>query len=179
MAKRTNNKSLQDKFGSRFSLSDLLLRAGLLALLWWILNDRDIASWTLGAPAVLLATIISVALLPRSRWRIKPFGFIRFVFYFLYKSLLSGVDVASRVLRPQIPLQPALIRYPIRLRHELGQVIMANVTSLLPGTLSAELKEDELIVHVLDERDEVMAELNRLERRIAAAYGVELGEATE
>jgi len=170
--------SLPELSAARFRWPDLLSRLVLLTLLWWLLNNGDTASWVLGVPAILLATLISAMVLPQTRWRIKPLAFLRFTLYFLVKSFLSSIDVASRVLRPQIPLQPALITYPIRLRGELPTVIMANATSLLPGTLSVELKEGELHVHVLDERDPVLAELGRLEEYIAAAYGLDLEERT-
>jgi multicomponent Na+:H+ antiporter subunit E len=48
------------------------------------------------------------------------------------------------------------------------------VLSLLPGTLSAERRGDSLSIHVLDRRMEVAALIDRLERRVADLYGVDL-----
>jgi multicomponent Na+:H+ antiporter subunit E len=172
------NPRLSEILAARDRWPSLLARLLLLTLLWWLLNNGDTASWVLGVPTILLATLVSAMVLPRTRWRIKPLPFLRFTAYFLVKSFLSSIDVASRVLRPQMPLKPALITYPIRLRGQLPPVIMANATSLLPGTLSVELKEGELHVHVLDERDPVLAELSRLEEYVAAVYGLDLGEET-
>ncbi len=162
---------------------DMLIRVGLLTFLWWLLNGDDWLSWWLGIPAVILATAVSLIVVPPISWRIAPLPLIRFAGYFFLKSFLSSVDVASRVFRPRIPLQPAMIIYDVRLSGDFPPVLMANVTSLLPGTLSAELelrpdrrghKRKYLKVHTLDERDPVVAELDRLENHIAAVYRIDL-----
>ncbi len=51
---------------------------------------------------------------------------------------------------------------------------MANTVSLLPGTLSVELGEEFLRVHVLDETGAINEELNLLENRLADIFGLEL-----
>lgn len=156
---------------------DITIRAGLFAALWWALNEGDNAAWTLGAPVVLLATLLSVAILPRLGWRFSPIGLLRFALYFLRESLLSSVDVASRVFRPQMPLQPGLLRYPLRLPADSSRVLLAGVTSLLPGTFCTDLEGDELVVHALDTTEPVYKSLRRIEERIAAVYRHELTEA--
>lgn len=183
---------------------DALLRVGLLILLWWLLNGDDWLSWWIGAPAIALATAVSLIVVPPVTWRVAPLSLFGFILYFLGKSLWSSVDVAIRVFFPRkrIPLQPAMLIYPLRLQGDFPIVLMANVISLLPGTLSVELKispEDEpkrLKVHTLDERGSlwflqskrsrdsqleqdaspVIADLRDLEARIAAIYGIDLGE---
>jgi multicomponent Na+:H+ antiporter subunit E len=50
---------------------------------------------------------------------------------------------------------------------------MANVVSLLPGTLSAELRGDCLKVHVLDANADVFEELQSLESKIKHVFGLE------
>ena len=45
---------------------------------------------------------------------------------------------------------------------------MADVVSLLPGTLSADLAEGSLTIHVLDRNMPVHAEFEALEERVAA-----------
>ncbi len=156
---------------------DIAIRAGLFAALWWALNEGDNAAWTLGVPVVLLATLLSVAILPRLGWRFSPLGLLRFTLYFLRESLLSSVDVASRVFRPQMPLQPGLLRYPLRLPADSSRVLLANVTSLLPGTFCTDLEGDELVVHALDTDLPVRESLHHIEELIAAMYRHNLTEA--
>jgi len=125
------------------------LRAVLFALLWWILTDGAMDSWLVGAPVVLFATVVSVARLPPCSWSLP--GIARFVPFFLWRSLYGGADVARRALHPRLPISPNLVEYRWRLPPGLARVFMANTVSLLPGTLSAELADEYLRVHVLDE----------------------------
>jgi multisubunit Na+/H+ antiporter MnhE subunit len=50
---------------------------------------------------------------------------------------------------------------------------MASVVSLLPGTLSAELSEDCMKVHVLDVNADALKELQSLEAKIGHLFGLE------
>lgn len=156
---------------------DVAIRAGLFAALWWALNEGDNAAWMLGVPVVLLATLLSVAILPRLGWRFNFFALLRFTFYFLRESLLSSVDVASRVFRLQMPLQPGLLRYSLRLPADSSRVLLANVTSLLPGTFCTDLDGDDLVIHALDTALPVHDSLRRIEVLIAAIYRHNLKEA--
>lgn len=145
-------------------------RVLLFSLLWWMLTDGDVQSWWIGVPAVSFAVIASVALLPPVPlvWQ----ELFRFAPFFLRRSLQGGVDVAWRAFHPGMPIAPALIDYPLRLPAGLPRVILANIVSLLPGTLSATLDGQILKVHVLDSRGDFMTELNALEQRVARMCGV-------
>ncbi len=154
------------------SLRSGALRAVLFAMIWWILTDGATDSWRVGAPMVLLATVVSIALLPPSSWSLV--GIIRFVPFFLWRSLCGGVDVARRTLHPQLPISPGLFYHPWRLPPGLPRLFMANTVSLLPGTLSAELDADYLQVHLLDEQKDFLSELKMIEQRVAAMFGISL-----
>ncbi|MGD8672552.1 MAG: Na+/H+ antiporter subunit E [Thiogranum sp.] len=66
---------------------------------------------------------------------------------------------------------PAVTDYPLRLPPGLPQVFLANIVSLLPGTLSATPDGQASKVHVLDGRGEFMTELRALEQRVARMCG--------
>lgn len=92
--------------------------------------------------------------------------------FFLVQSLRGGVDVARRALHPRLPLNPCLVRYPLCLEEVPAQVFMANVVSLLPGTLSADLEDSVLTVHALDCALPVTEQLQALESRVARLFGL-------
>ena len=149
-----------------------LLRLVLFALMWWVLTDGAMDSWPVSLPVVLIATLASVMLMPPLSWSLR--GMLLFIPYFLWRSLRAGVDVARRALHPQLPIAPGLFDYRFRLPPGLPRVFMANTVSLLPGTLSVELGENILRVHVLDETGAINEELNLLENRLADIFGLEL-----
>jgi len=154
------------------SLRKWLLRLVLFSLVWWILTDGAMDSWPVGLPVVLVATLVSVMLMPPLSWSLR--GMLLFIPYFLWHSLRAGVDVARRAMHPQLPITPGLFDYRFRLPPGLPRVFMANTVSLLPGTLSVELGEEFLRVHVLDETGAINEELNLLENRLADIFGLEL-----
>ena len=149
--------------------STITSRAALYSIMWWALTDGAAGSWWIGVPAVACAVIVSVALLQQAGivWR-EVVGFVPF---FLWHSLKGGVDVARRVFHPRMPIAPELIEYPLRLPPGLPQVTLINITSLLPGTLSAEIEGQVLKVHVLDSRGDFLLELKALERRVGRMWG--------
>lgn len=148
------------------------LRAMPFALMWWVLTAGAMDSWLVGAPVVLFATLVSVLLLPPFFWSLT--GIIRFVPFFLWRSLCGGADVAGRALHFRLPISPGMVNYRWRLPPGLPRVFMANTVSLLPGTLSAGLDEECLCVHVLDERKNFLSELEKIEQRVAAVFGASL-----
>ena len=157
---------------ANINLKSCLLRLVLFSLIWWVLTDGAMDSWPVGIPVVLLATLASVMLMPPLSWSLR--GILLFIPYFLWHSLRAGVDVARRALHPQLPIAPGLLDYRFRLPPGLPRVFMANTVSLLPGTLSVELCEEILRVHVLDETGAIKEELNMLENRLADIFGLEL-----
>ncbi len=160
---------------ANISLRTWLLRLVLFALMWWILTDGAMDSWPIGVPVVLLATLVSVMLMPPLSWSLR--GILRFIPYFLWYSIRGGVDVARRAMHPRMPISPGLVDYRFRLPPGLSRVFMANTVSLLPGTLSVELEEEILRIHVLDETGAIDEELNVLENRLADIFGLELAKA--
>jgi len=151
-----------------------VFRTVLFALLWWILTEGAMNSWLVGAPVVLFAVFVSGVLLPGASWSLP--GLVRFVPFFLWHSLRGGVDVARRALQPRLPISPGLLEHRWRLPPGLPRVFMANTVSLLPGTLSAELDEECLHIHVLDETSVFAADLKVLEQRVAGVFGLDLVE---
>jgi multicomponent Na+:H+ antiporter subunit E len=74
-----------------------------------------------------------------------------------------------------MPLHPGVVRHRLRLPPGASRVTLANVVSMLAGTLSADLEDDELVIHALDARNDLHAMVLDLEPRIAALFGLELG----
>jgi len=152
-------------------MRSLVFRTLVFAGMWWVLTEGVVASWVVGVPVVVLAVVVSGALQPPGRWSVS--GIIRFIPFFLWHSLRGGMDVAARALHPRLPITPALVDRPWCLPPGLPRVLMANTVSLLPGTLSAELNDRCLRVHVLDHKGPYAAELRLIETRVAALFGLQ------
>jgi len=153
--------------------STIISRGIQYSILWWILTDGNLTSWWIGAPAVLFAVIASGVLFPPAT-ELRWLEIMKFIPFFLLRSLLGGIDVARRTFPPNLPIAPNLIEYPLRLPPGLPQVVMVNIASLLPGTLIAELDQSVLKVHVLDSQKDFLTELALVEQRLARMFGTPL-----
>ncbi len=147
-------------------------RAVLFTLLWLLLSGGHSDSWVFGAPVVVAATALSLRLWPGPMLSLR--GILLFLPWFARQSVAGAVDVAIRALRPDMPLFPGVIRHDLRLPAGASRVALANVISMLPGTLSADLEDDRLVVHALDARQDLHAMVRDLEPRIAAVFNVTL-----
>jgi multicomponent Na+:H+ antiporter subunit E len=153
---------------SRRRLIALVQRFVVFTVLWWILVEGDLAKPVLSLAIILAAAGASLALLPPSnpRWRAR--ALVPLAGYFMLQSVLGGLDVARRALAPAMPIQPALVRFPLRLPAGFPTVLFAWLVSLTPGSASVHVEGTELTVHVLDERLPVERTLRALEARVAA-----------
>ncbi len=156
-----------------------LSRAIGFALIWLILVGPDTASWIIGGPFVIAATLASLTLSkPRDRTLSLP-RLAGFAPYFLSESLRGGLDVAARVMLPRMRVQPGYHLYRVRLQSPLARLVFIDTISLLPGTLSADLRGDLATVHALDVGTDVVDDLTALERRVAALFGESLAPVSD
>jgi multicomponent Na+:H+ antiporter subunit E len=149
-------------------------RIALFALLWWVLTEGNLYNAWFGAAMVVLATTISFRVWPPGAWRWRARELPTFMPWFLWHSLLGGIDVARRAFAPTLPLQPRTIRLRLRFDDEAAQVFLAWVVGLFPGTASLRLRDGMLTVHVLPPGPAPEAGIRRLEVRVARLFGVPL-----
>ena len=156
----------------------ILIRVLLFSLVWFVLTGSNPTSWIVGIPAVLLAAGLSLLLAPSSCWPLSLTGAARFILFFLYQSTLGGVDVMRRALSPRSLVNPGLVSFATFLPAGGARIFLVNTISLLPGTLSADLKEDTVLVHTIDKDLPIWGNIQNLEGRIAALFRVQPGGVT-
>ena len=146
------------------------MAAAALALVWLVLAEGDLTSWPVGVPTVALAVWVARSSAAPTPGGPRSLGAVRFLVFFLWESVVSGVAVARRALQPRLSLRPGLVQYESRLRDESSRVFFANAITLLPGTLTCGLEGTTLTVHVLDREAFRPEELGELEDRVAELY---------
>lgn len=129
-------------------LSAIVKRMVLFSAVWLALTGAALDALAFGVPAVAASVWLSLRLLP-------PVGALRLwrlallLPGFLAGSLVGGLDVARRALRPRLNIRPGWVLHPSRLASG-GRVALGGELSLMPGTLSAGCQDGHLLVHVLD-----------------------------
>jgi len=82
---------------------------------------------------------------------------------------LSVCDVVKTVLRPSRVEHSAIVAVPLDVKSEAGIVLLANMITLTPGTISLHIAEDRSViyVHVMNMSPEAVNSVkNGFEKRI-------------
>ena len=154
-------------------LPDIGARTAGLFGLWLILTAADPADLAVGVFAAVAATWVSLRLLPAAPLRIRPVALAAFLAHLAREAIRAGFDVAWRALDPRRPLQPGFVSHRLRLPAGSSRDIFGTLASLMPGTVAAGREgRDQLIVHCLDLRQPVAAQLAADEARLAKVLGV-------
>jgi multicomponent Na+:H+ antiporter subunit E len=148
----------------------IVMRGVIFLFTWLILTNGDILSWWIGLPAVMLTTMISIILLPPTH--LVFLRVIWFVPLFFIYSFKGALDVAWRVFHPHLPISPGLIKYPLSLPPGVAQVLMTNLVSLVPGTLTAQLEHNVLTIHVLDIQNDFNTQLIEIEQHLEKIFSL-------
>ncbi len=162
-------------------------RSGLLGLLLWITSlwillwgNLSVAN-ALGGLAVAVVVLV-VARLPRLSRRgaadtakIAPLATLRFGVFVLVKLIEANLVLA---VGDRHATQPDPHRYragPLRTESDLATMVVANVVTLTPGTITIEIEQSPpvLYVHVLHlhDLDAVRRDLLRIEELSVRAFG--------
>jgi multicomponent Na+:H+ antiporter subunit E len=144
----------------------------LTSLLWLLLVRGEVSSLVVGIPFVVLATLAWLRLSAPTGHRFSPLALLRFLPWFAWNSLRGGLDVAHRALSPALPLKPGFVHYPLTIPPGMARVFLVNCVSLLPGTLSTELRGDELILHALDTDLDVLGDTRAVERQVQQLFSL-------
>jgi multicomponent Na+:H+ antiporter subunit E len=78
-------------------------------------------------------------------------AWIKLVIMFHYELIVSSIAVAIDVLTPRHRSRPAIIKVPLDVKTDTGILLVTNLISLTPGTLSLDVSEDRktLLVHAM------------------------------
>lgn len=150
------------------------MRLLLLAGLWLALTNGDPAGWGFGMVAVMLVWLVSIRMFPTGQYRLQPLQVPVFLAWFVTRSLQAGWDVSRRLLTPSLPIATGERSVILALPQGSPQWLLANLMSLMPGSLSVELREQTLLLHCLDTREDVESAVAEAERRVARLFGLAL-----
>ncbi|MDP2929496.1 MAG: Na+/H+ antiporter subunit E [Candidatus Omnitrophota bacterium] len=134
----------------------------------------------LGALVALFVTFVTADLAAeldgkRSRGRhgpveilIKVAYFLYYVIIFLWECVKANIDVAFRVLHPDLPIRPGTVKIRTALKSDAGLTFLANSLTLTPGNTTVDVDKlaGVLYVHRLyikDERSELIPAARKFE----------------
>jgi len=101
-------------------------------------------------------------------------AWIKLIIMFHYELVLSSLEVAVDVLTPRHRARPSIIEMPLDVKTDTGILLVTNLISLTPGTLSLDVSEDRktLMIHAMfaDDHEAILSNLkNGMERWVIEA----------
>jgi multicomponent Na+:H+ antiporter subunit E len=149
-----------------------------LAIVWMLLrSDFSLGGLLVGFLIGFLAIAFARVDRGSSRYVRATIGIIRLTVGFLGELVVSNLQLARDLLRPRPPFRPGFVRFPIGDLRPPQTVLLANLVSLTPGTVTVDIREDgrELLVHSLyaGDPEAVRRSMRRLADLIHAALGAE------
>jgi multicomponent Na+:H+ antiporter subunit E len=123
----------------------------LLWLAWLLLAGFDMAEAVVGGIACIIITAIIYRYLNFEFGLDFPMKLFRFIFIFtpvfIYELIKANLNMAYIVLSPKLPINPAFVKIPTKIKSPYGRLILANSITLTPGTLSLDADENYIYIH--------------------------------
>lgn len=117
-------------------------------LLTWSLEPAQVIAGALVALlAVGLAGDIFLFKVGRAFNPVRIFWMLVYIPYLIWYIVLANFDVAYRVIHPDLPIRPGIVKIKTSLTTDMAKTFLANSITLTPGTLTVDIRGDELYVH--------------------------------
>ena len=136
-----------------------ILVAALWLLLVWSVQWYDVLA---GLCLALIVGIVLSDIYPDNPQKVfnprRIFWALLYVPYYVYFMVLANLDVAYRVLHPDMPIRPGIVKVRTGLRSSLARTFLANSITLTPGTMSVDVVGPDLYIHWINVRGETPEE---------------------
>ena len=133
----------------------------LFAFIVWCLFSwvPDGAHLLAGIPvASVVAFMMGDLVIERPHLMLHPRRYVNFIFLyvpvFLWEVVKANFDVAYRVVHPDLPINPGIVKVKTSLQSDIALTLLANSITLTPGTMSVDIDKDKsvLYIHWIDVR---------------------------
>lgn len=125
-------------------------------LLWLLLvADLSLGHILLGALLALALPLLAAFLQPERATFGRTAMILVLIGRVLWDIVLSNIEVARRIIGPERALTPTFVWLPLELTNIHAITALASIITLTPGTVSAELSQDQrhLLIHCFNLKD--------------------------
>jgi len=129
---------------SNLFLLNLFLAAGFCA----VLGQLNVSGFLAGFAIGYFALWITRPLYGPTLYFSKVFKILHLVGYFIWQLIVSNLRVLWDVVTPTHISKPGIIGVPLDAKSDFEIMLVANLVSLTPGTLSLDISSDRTILYV-------------------------------
>ncbi len=128
-------------------------------VIWFLLVwPFDPVTGKLGLQSVIAGVVVAILVgllfgdkiareLPLSRVFSRIFWLLVYVPMVLWYVVIANLDVVYRVVHPDMPIHPGIVKVKTTLKNPAGRTMLANSITLTPGTLTVDIVDEYLYVH--------------------------------
>ena len=137
---------------SRPISSEFLFLKAMALFVFWVLLSASFEWIHLGLGLICSFAVAWInsghsPFVPKFRLWLRIILYLPWLFY---KIIESSLQLTKLILHPALPIAPQLISVETKLRHRAAVVLLGNSITLTPGTITAEVDGNNLIVHSMD-----------------------------
>ena len=138
----------------------LLFWTALLFGMWMILSDNtQIANVLIGLGISFSISILYTKMFVHTKIEmINPYYLFVYILILVKNLIISNLQIALRVLSPDMKLKPEIVEVKTELKSDWKKLLLANSITLTPGTLTLDIKDDILLIHIIECKDITMKE---------------------
>jgi len=128
----------------------------LLFILWLILTvNFQMANILIGLVVSSAIALVYVKLFSKIKFEmINPYWLFIYILVLMKNLIMSNIQITKRTLSVDMRLAPAIIAVKTDLKSDWKKLLLANSITLTPGTLTLDVKDNILYIHVIEYRDE-------------------------
>lgn len=139
---------------------------------FWLLNSNHntLLILSLGFTSIILVLIIAhkMDVVDRESQPLYLTPNIFSYYLWLIKEIIqANIVVVKHIWLGNTSISPTLKRFKISQKTDMGKVIFANSITLTPGTVTIDLKNDEVVVHALLQKDIESLLAGEMDRRVS------------
>jgi multicomponent Na+:H+ antiporter subunit E len=121
----------------------------LLAIVWTFLTGNlSVEGFIVGYVMGFIGLMFSRHVLGSGRYVRGVIGIFRLLAVFVYELVVANLLLARDILRPVPPFKPGFVSFDVRDLPPLETVLLANMISLTPGTVTVDSDDDGSTLYV-------------------------------
>jgi multicomponent Na+:H+ antiporter subunit E len=115
----------------------------MLAIVWMFLSGTfGLGSLLAGYGVGFLSLAILQPVVGSQQYVQGMFGVMRLLVIYMYELMIAAVQLARDILRPNPPIRGGFLHYDARHLSPAKTVLLSNMLSLTPGTLTVDVDDD-------------------------------------
>lgn len=92
----------------------------------------------------------------------RVFWMIIYIPVFFWYVVIANLDVVYRVVHPDMPIHPGIVKVKTTLKNPAGRTMLANSITLTPGTLTVDITDDDyLYIHWINVKSDDIEQATR------------------